>query len=68
MYCIYWLQNHKTPLHLAACFGHVEVLRVFVKDYHANKMVKAMVNEYHSQCMYPFLCLYTRHHLLLCVS
>ena len=39
------LQDEQTPLHLAANLGHVEVLRVFIKGYHADKMVKAMVNE-----------------------
>ena len=39
------LQNHQTPVHLAAHLGHVEVLRVLIKGYHADKMVKAMVNE-----------------------
>ena len=38
------MQNHKTPVHLAAHLGHVEVLRVLIKGYHANKMVQAMVN------------------------
>ena len=47
-----FLQNHQTPLHLAAHSGHVEVLRVLIKDYHADKMVKAMVNE----CQANILC------------
>ena len=40
-----YLQNHKTPVHLAAHSGHVEVLRVLIKGYHAGKMVKAKVNK-----------------------
>ena len=38
------MQSHKTPVHLAAHLGHVEVLRVLIKGYHADKMVQAMVN------------------------
>ena len=33
-----------TPVHMAAHFGHVEVLRVLINGYHADKMVKATVN------------------------
>ena len=42
---VFILQLLKTPLHLAAQFGHVGVLRVLIKGYHADKMVQAMVNE-----------------------
>ena len=42
------LQMHETPVHMAAQFGHVGVLRVLIKDYHANVMVQAMVNKYKS--------------------
>ena len=39
-----WLQNQMTPVHSAAHLGHVEVLRIFINGYHADKMVKAMVS------------------------
>ncbi len=38
----------KTPVHVAAQLGHVGVLRVLIKDYHADVMVQAMVNKYKS--------------------
>ena len=47
-----------TPVHSAAHFGHVEVLRVLIKGYHADKMVKATVNEYQSVLCIRNLCTY----------
>ena len=64
------LQNNKTPVHLAAHLGHVGVLRVLIKGYHADKMVKAMVNEYQTYSLlkiYVHLCastVYTCIHVL----
>ena len=58
--CQCLLQNYKTPVHLAAHLGHVEVLKILIQGYHADKMVKAIVS---SKCIvstvvYLYMCLY----------
>ena len=39
------LQDQLSPVHVAAHLGHVGVLRVLIKGYHADKLAEAMVNE-----------------------
>ena len=51
------LQNHKTPVHMAAHSGHVSVLRVLIKGYHADKMVKAMVNDGQTYSVLKSMCI-----------
>ena len=38
------LQEEKTPVHHAAEDGHMETLRLFLKDYHAGTTVTATVS------------------------
>ena len=54
---LFVLQMLMTPVHMAAQLGHVGVLRVLIKDYHADVMVQAMVNE-HQVCCDPGISLH----------
>ena len=37
-------QDYQTPVHVAAINGHVDILRVFIKGYHANTCVVSQVS------------------------
>ena len=39
------VQEEKTPLHHAAEDGHLDAVRLFLKDYHDDKMVTSTVRE-----------------------
>ena len=39
------LQEEKTPLHHAAEDGHMETLRLFLRDYHADVVVSSTVSK-----------------------
>ena len=39
------LQEEKTPLHHAAEDGHMETLRLFLRDYHADVAVSSTVSK-----------------------
>ena len=45
MLCCWYIQGEKTPVHDAAEDGHLDTLRLFLKDYHANTMVTAVVSQ-----------------------
>ena len=49
------MQEEKTPVHYAAERGHVNVLKILIQKYHANKLVKAGVSTNCVSYLYTFL-------------
>ena len=54
-YCTNYMQEEKTPVHYAAERGHVNVLKILIQKYHANKLVKAGVSTNCVSYCYTFL-------------
>ena len=54
----YLIQEEKTPLHHAAEGGHLDTVRMFLKDYHADITVTSTVSEIFFQS--------SLHHVVIC--